>query len=150
MKKRLLILLLSFSPVLFAQDGRPVVAILPFESVDLNANEKQTIEKLVQSYISELGEFRLVTQSDREKALSEQEFAAVVNDPGQSRPSDPGTLGTAQFLLSGSIGTLGDERILTLEAVTIKTGEKKSVSSIHRSMSDLALGVRALVLLVFE
>lgn len=150
MVKRVLFLFLSLSSIASAQDSRPVVALLPFESVDTSAAEKKTVENLVQSYVSELGDFRLVTQADREKALSEQEFAAAVNDPSQNRASDANSLLTAHFLLSGSIGTLGDERVLTLEAVKVKTGEKKSVSSIYKSMSDLALGVRSLVLRVFE
>ena len=144
-------LFLCLAPPVFAQDTRPVVAILPFEATDISANEKKTIEKLVQSYITEMGDLRIVTPTDREKALTEQEFAALLNDPSQNRSSgDSGALLAANYLLYGSIGTLGEDRVLTLEVVKVKNSEKKSVSSIHKTMSDLALGVRALVLRVFE
>lgn len=145
--KRLLLMFIFSAAFASGQDARPIVAVLPFESSAVGEGETKTIESLVQSYVSELGDFRLVTPSDREKALSEQEFAALVNDPAQS---GAGALLAAQYLLSGRIGTIGEDRVLTLQAVKVKTGEKKIVSAIYRTMSELALGTRSLVLQVFE
>ncbi len=147
--KRVLIAMLLAAPFLHAEDARPVIAILPFESSVADSGETDAIEKLVQSYVSEIGDFRIVTPSDREKALSEQEFAAMVSAPEQTG-SRGNALVAAQYLLSGSIGVLGEERVLTLEALKVKTGEKKSVSSVHRNMSELVLGLRTLVMQVLE
>lgn len=145
--KRFILLLLACSTALAAQDTRPVVAVLPFEAIGTDSEETRTIEKLVQSYISQLPEFRIVSQEDRDKVLSEKEFQTAFSD-GIPSASLAGLL-SAQYLLSGSVGVIGEERVLTLQVTKIKTGEKRSVSIVRKSMSELALGTRALVLEAF-
>ncbi|HON13655.1 MAG TPA: hypothetical protein PK897_06005, partial [Treponema sp.] len=65
---------LTFLP-LWAQAQQPVLAVLPFSSPNDLQNEALQIEKLVQSYITELHLFRLVATADRDKILSEWEFS---------------------------------------------------------------------------
>jgi len=124
-----------------AQETKPVIVVLPFTGTSVNATEVSVIENLVQSYISELNDFRLVSEADRDKVLSEWEFSSS----DASKGSAIGKLLTADYLLYGTIGTVGDNKVLTLDVVKVQTGEKLSFSSINKSMSDLALGARALV-----
>ncbi len=132
-----------------AQSVRPVLSVLPFDYQGVGEDETKTIEKLVQSYISEFDVFRLIATSDRDRILSEREFAiSVQSDP--SSLSAIGDLLSADYLLNGSVGAVGDNRVITLSVIKVKTGEKKSLSSVHRSISELALGTRDLVARLFE
>ncbi len=132
-----------------AEEARPVVAIMPFTSAGVGSDETKTIENLVESYVSELDEFTLVAQEDRDLVLSEWEFA-VSTPTGASGAEKIGTLLAADYLLSGSVGAVGDNRVLSLEVVKVKTGEKRSVSAVHPSLSELALNARSVVRQVFS
>jgi TolB-like protein len=144
MKRILVVFFALFAPLvapLHAQDARLVVAVLPFQAVGVSAEETKTIENLVQSYVSELQEFRLIASADRDRILREQEFSAAVSESARI-----GDLLSANFLLSGNLGAISDERVLTLQVVKVLTGEKRSVSLTNRNMSELALATRSLVL----
>lgn len=135
---------LALSVAVSAQDARPIVAVLPFETAGTSQEETRTIEGLVQSYVSELQDFRLISTADRDRVLSEQEVSAALGDSAKI-----GSLLSANFLLAGSIGAIGDDRVLTIEVIKVSSGEKKSASSVHRSMSELALATRGLVQKIF-
>ena len=128
-----------------AQDQRPVVAILRFEALGVSENESKTIENLIQSYVSEFQDLRLVSQTDRDKVLVEQEFASVLNNPEQLA-----NLLSANFLLTGSVGAIGDDRVLSLDVIKVSSGEKKSISEIFKSINELALGTRTMTMRIFE
>ncbi|GEM_PF-1704261 len=150
-KARLAVLpLLVFSTVLAvlspAQETKPVIAVLPFTFSGIAQEEVRPIENLVQSYISETDAFRLTATADRDRVLSEWEFSAS----DVAKEAAIGKLLSADFLVSGSIGAVGDNRVLTLEIVKVTSGEKRSQSSINGSMSDLALGARDLVLKLLD
>lgn len=142
--KGLIVVFLVLSLTATAQDARPVVAVLPFEAAGTDPEETKTIEGLVQSYVSELQDFRLISTADRDRVLREQEISAALSDSAKI-----GSLLSAHFLLAGSVGALGDDRVLTIEVIKVATGEKRSASSVHRSMSELALATRGLVQRIF-
>lgn len=130
-----------------AQAERPVVAVLPFTGADFSENEARSIEHLVQSYVSELREFRLASVRDRDRVLGEWEYESAVS-PETSR--DAGALLKSDFLLAGTVAALDGQVALTLEIVKVRTGEKKSVSGLFRTLGEAALGSRSLVSQIFE
>lgn len=139
-------ILLIFIPLFLSAQELPVLGILPFESTDIQDDERQTIEYLIQSYVSRLEMFRLVRDSDRDKVLEELEFTLKSTDGTYTKA---GELLAADYLLSGAIGSLEDNWVLTLEVLKVKTGEKKSVSNVYKSMSELALDSHVLVRQLF-
>ena len=138
-------LVLSMVAIGHAQDQRPVIAILRFEALGVGENESRTVENLIQSYISEFQDLRLVNQTDRDKVLIEQEFASTLNNPEQLA-----NLLSANYLLTGSVGAIGDDRVLSLEVIKVSSGEKKSISEIFKSISELVLGARAVTMRLLE
>lgn len=137
---------LLFIPLALSAQELPVLGILPFESSEIQPDECQTIEYLIQSYVSRLEMFRLVRDSDRDKVLAELEFTLKSADGTYEKA---GELLAADYLLSGAIGSLEGNWVLTLEVLTVNSGEKKSVSNIYKSMSELALDSHALVRQLF-
>ncbi|GAB1481329.1 hypothetical protein MASR2M78_01440 [Treponema sp.] len=119
MKKAFLFLGLFLAlQFLSAQNNKHLVAILPFSQTDSGEAETRTLEHLIESYISEIEGIQLLQVKDSY---------------------------SADYLISGSLTSVGNNRVLNLEMVAVKSGEKRSVSAVHRSMSDLVLGTRALV-----
>ncbi|WP_304224863.1 hypothetical protein [Gracilinema caldarium] len=135
------VLFFNISLSIFAQKTLPVLAILPFTAPSELAHEGQQIEKLVQSYTTQLGLFRLVAPSDRDKILSEWEFSLNI-----SASQKIGDLLSADFLLQGNLGTLGSNYLLTLEVIKVKTGEKISFSSIEPDIDSLSANLKSLLL----
>lgn len=127
--------------------AQPVVAVLPLEATGISDDEADTIDALVQSYVSSVDGFRLVAAADRERILSELEFAVAAGDPAKPKAA---AFAAADFLLSASIRRVDATLVFTLEIIKVKTGEKKSYSGIYPNVSALLLDTRALVLRVFE
>jgi len=139
---------LTFLP-LWAQAQQPVLAVLPFSSPNDLQNEALQIEKLVQSYITELHLFRLVATADRDKILSEWEFSVNETLSDATNTRQLGNLLSADFLLQGTLGTLGNNYVMTLEVLKTKTGEKVSFSSIEPSVDMLSSNLKTLLAKTF-
>lgn len=102
------------------------------------------LERLVNSYVSELKAFRVIDAQGQEMALSETETA--LNLGAAAAASVPLT---ADFILGGAIGKIGDLYIFTLENTKVSSGEKLSVSDTAHSISDIVLRARSLTRSLF-
>ncbi len=126
------IITISFRIV--AQETLPVLAVLPFTAPPELSQQAQTIEKLVESCISQWNTVRLIDPSDRDVVLKEREFAyssvAQVNQ-------ELGTMLHADYLVGGSLGTLGSSIVITFEIINVQTSEKRSFSTIDLSFEAI-------------
>lgn len=139
-----IILLASALARAFAQPAQPVLRIAPFESSGMSPSEASMMERLVSSYVAELRRFRLIDASGQDLALSETETALSLGAPVQ------GALPlSADYILSGAIGRLGDLFMLTVDITKVSTGEKLSVSDTAASVSDIVLRARTLTRSLF-
>uniref|UniRef100_A0A7C3E697 Uncharacterized protein n=1 Tax=Gracilinema caldarium TaxID=215591 RepID=A0A7C3E697_9SPIR len=132
-----------------AQVKQPVLAVLPFSASQELRNEGLQIEKLVQSYITELDLFKLIATNDRDRLLSEWEFSVNDSLTDASNTQKLGNLLSADFLLQGNLGVLGSSYILTLEVIKVKTGEKISFSSIEPNLDILSTNLKTLIAKTF-
>jgi hypothetical protein len=135
---------LAFCALLSSQGVKPVVRIAAFSGDALTRSELATLEKLVAGYIVEMQAFRVVDDKGQDLALREAETTlanggVVVIDPI-----------AADFIVSGDVSKLGDELVITLETIKVKTGEKKTVTERVASLNDLVLTLRALTRRLFE
>lgn len=139
-----IILLASALARAAAQPAQPVLRIAPFESSGMSPSEASMMERLVSSYVAELRRFRLIDASGQDLALSETETALSLGASVQgSLPL------SADYVLSGAIGRLGDLYMLTIDITKVATGEKLSVSDTAASVSDIVLRARTLTRSLF-
>jgi hypothetical protein len=136
------LLLASFA--VFGQTRQAVVRVSPFTGSGVDSSEASMLERLIVSYIVELETFRVIDTQGQEMALSETEAALSLGST--STASLPLT---ADYIVTGSLGKLGDIFVLSLENTKVATGEKKSVSDTATSMSDLVIGARSLTRTLF-
>jgi hypothetical protein len=99
---------------------------MPFFIESIGQEEARLIESLVQSYLTDMGEVVLPSDSP-----------AVHQRRALSRRPD--------YILSGSITLDQDSRILMLEIIKTDTGDTSYYSSIHKTTSDMVLKIRSLV-----
>jgi hypothetical protein len=106
-----------------AQENKALVQLMPFSIQGLGRDEAEILEALIQSYIVDLGD--------------NSPYRAVANPPA-------GTI-NPDYIITGSISLVNDERVLKLELVNTQTGDVMQFTSNHKTASDLALKSRSLV-----
>ena len=124
---------------------QPVVKVATFTGDGLNTAELLTLERLVSSYVVEMRAFKVIDDSGRDLALNELEaslaMGATVTGP---------TVLTADFILSGNVGRLGDRYIVTIQNTRVSSGEQLSVSETVDSVNDIVLRIRSLTFNLFQ
>jgi hypothetical protein len=115
--------------LLYSQEGKPLIGIMPFTVQGIRTDEAGIVESLIKSYVEELG---------NEVVLLEPAFTA-------GAAYDSGLFRLPQYIFSGSIIREGENRTLLLELHTQTTGERVLYSSTHKTLSDLVLNARSLV-----
>ncbi|MDR2758132.1 MAG: hypothetical protein LBB78_01990 [Spirochaetaceae bacterium] len=123
-----------FSPLLYSQESKPLVAIMPFTVQGIPIDEAGIIVSLIQSYMGDLGNDVIFPDS------SFNTDTAYNSGPFRS----------PEYILSGSIIREGENRILVLEFYNQSTDERVLYTSIHKTLSDLALKARSLVVSAFD
>ncbi len=106
---RICVLFISviFSTFLSAQEGAPAVAVLDFEPKGLPGYEAETLTERLRSEIANTKAVRLTDRKLLEKILNEQglQQSGCTTD---ECAAEVGQLLGAQYMISGSIGKLGD------------------------------------------
>ncbi|MFP3089099.1 hypothetical protein LQZ21_02090 [Treponema sp. TIM-1] len=123
-----------FPPLLYSQNVKPLVAIMPFTVQGIPIDEAGLIESLIKSYMGDLGTDVVFLDS------------AISMDTTYSS----GLFRSPEYILSGSILREGENRILMLEFYKQSTGDRVLYTSVHKTLSDLALKTRSLVVSAFD
>jgi len=120
-----------------------VVRVKEFAGSALGKGELSSIERLIVSYVVELKVFRVIDSVGQDLALAESETALQAGNTATVSPL------SADFILTGTVGKIGDFFVLSLENVKVSSGEKVSVSDTAMSVNDLVLKARALTRSLF-
>lgn len=135
------LLLVSYG---FGQTRQAIVRIAPFTGTGIASSEASMLEKLVGSYVVELKTFRVIDAQGQDSALRETEMALGL---GSSPASEPPLI--ADYIVSGTIGKIGDIFVFSLDNTRVSSGEKLSVSDTAQSISDIVLRSRNLTWTLF-
>jgi hypothetical protein len=128
----------------FCQQRHAVLRVNPFTASGVGTSEAAMLERLIVSFITELKQFRIVDAQGQEMALSETESALSLGaSTSASLPL------TADYIVTGALGRIGEVFIVTLENTKVSSGEKISVSDTASSISDLVLRSKELTLSLF-
>ena len=132
-KNSLVYTLLAFLTTTFvvAQDTRPTVAILDFEGQGISVQEVQTLTERMRSEIGATNAVRLIERKAIESIMAEQGLAqsGCVSD---ECAAEVGQLLGVQFMVSGTIGKLGDSFTIDVKMFSVETGAtERSVNATH-------------------
>ena len=117
---------LVFTAVAFSQ---PSVAVLDFAANGLPEYEVETLVERLRSELPNTGAVRLVDRKMLENILKEQglQQSGCTTDECSAQI---GELLGAQFMISGSIGKLGDSFTVDMKMVSVTTGAAESAKSL--------------------
>ena len=133
MKDTLAYTLLTFLIVasVQAQDSRPTVAILDFEGQGISVQEVQTLTERMRSEIGATNAVRLIERKAIESIMAEQGLAQS-GCVSEECAAEVGQLLGVQFMISGTIGKLGDTFTIDVKMFSVETGAtERSVNATH-------------------
>lgn len=141
MKRRFLIIiiLLLVSISLFSQEQQFVIKIAKFTSDILSNEELTTLEKIVASYVAELGKFRIIDARGQEIALTEIESSLAAGN------SVVPQLLTPHYVITLHIGKLTEKYAITIDIVKTVTGEKKTKTEVVTSLNEVLITIRPML-----
>ena len=150
MKNSLIYLLLACFTIstVWAQDTRPTVAILDFEGQGISVQEVQTLTERMRSEIGTTNAVRLIERKAIESIMAEQGLAqsGCVSD---ECAAEVGQLLGVQFMVSGTIGKLGDSFTIDVKMFSVETGAtERSVNATHEG--DIAGLLTEMQILAWE
>ena len=114
-------LFILFISNIIAQDPPPAVAVLDFEAKGIPVYEVETLTERLRSEIAKTKAIRLTDRKLLEKILQEQglQQSGCTTD---ECAAEVGQLLGAQFMISGSIGKLGNTYTVDTKMVSVTTG----------------------------
>ena len=120
---------LLFSALIFSQNDAPSVAVLDFEANGIPDYEAETLTERLRSEIANTKAFRITDRKLLDKILNEQALqqSGCTTDECSA---EIGQLLGAQFMISGSIGKLGDTFTVESKLVSVSTGAAERTKSI--------------------
>ena len=119
---RILIILIFSIQLLLAQAVKPTVAILDFEGQDVSDAEVQILTERMRTEIGNTNAVRLIDRKAVEKIMEEQSFQQT-GCTSDECASEVGQLLGVQFMVSGSIGRMGDSYAIDAKMFSVETGE---------------------------
>ena len=124
-----LVLTLFIFPCLIAQDGPPSVAVLDFEANGIPDYEAETLTERLRSEIANTKAFRITDRKLLDKIINEQALqqSGCTTDECSA---EIGQLLGAQYMISGSIGKLGETYTVDSKLVSVSTGAAERTKSI--------------------
>ena len=106
---------------IFAQNGAPSVAVLDFEANGIPGYEAETLTERLRSEIANTKAFRITDRKLLDKIINEQALQQSGCTTDECA-AEVGQLLGAQYMISGSIGKLGDTFTVDIKLVSVTTG----------------------------
>ena len=124
--------LMFFISLLIGQNTKPTVAILNFEGQGVSASEVQTLSERMRTEIGNTNAVRLIERKAVEKIMMEQglQQSGCTTD---ECAAEVGQLLGVQFMISGSIGMMGNSYTIDCKMFSVETGEiVRTKSATHK------------------
>jgi len=139
-KKAIFIVLLVFLVLAMAgaqEDTRKTVTILDFKTSNIKEDEMRVFVDYVTSHIVSTGLFRVIDREQREVMLDEINFS-YSGAADEKAQLEIGKVLSADMIILGSLGRVGDRYLLNIKLVAVQTGETLNSSSMaYNSLNDL-------------
>ena len=122
MNYKVLFSLLVFVYMTMAQNSKSTVAILDFDGQDVSSSEVKTLTERMRTEIGNTNAIRLIERKAVEKIIEEQglQQSGCTTD---ECAVEVGQLLGVQFMISGSIGKMGDSYTIDVKMFSVESGE---------------------------
>jgi hypothetical protein len=129
----------------YARDNNTIITVLDFDASGISKFDVKVFVDYLTSQIVETNKYIVIDRMEREAILDEIEFSNQ-DCADEKCQLEIGKLLSANQLILGSMGKVGNRYILNIRIVAVETGEtQRSVSERYNSISELVDGSRLLV-----
>jgi hypothetical protein len=121
----------------FAKDNKPIISVLDFDASGISSSEARVIVDFITSHIVETDKYIVIDRMQREANLEEIEFS-YQDCSDEECQIEIGRLLSANQIVIGSLGKVGNRYILNIRLILVETGETlRSVSEKYSNIDSL-------------
>lgn len=154
LKKAVFLLLFILFPLHFglAQDDyTPVITVFDFELNGLSEAEGKIFIDYLSYHVSNVDGYRFIDRSQREAILEEMAFSLSGNCSEEECQLEIGKMLAADFIIVGSLGSLGNRYLLNTRLIKVETSEtEESASEKYSSIDELVDDSERLIKVLFN
>jgi hypothetical protein len=136
--KRLIAPILLFAAALsLSAQAKPIITVLDLKTDGISVNEMHSVISLLSSALFKTGRYIVIDVTQRETLLKELEFSSS-GCSDESCQLQVGRLLSAQLIVVGNIGKLGNKVVLSVKVLETETAATKSTADgIYADMDAL-------------
>lgn len=146
-KYPILVVCLLFCLSVLHSEEKPIVTVMDFETSNISAGDMKLIISLISSHLFQADQFTVIDVAQRDTILEEIKFS-LSGCSDESCQIEIGKLLSAEFIIVGSIGKLGNRYALSMRLLDVSTS--KTMNTADGVFADIDLLVEGLEPLVFS
>ena len=118
-----MLIVINYSKI-YSQDKKPVIAVMDIDAKGekVSKDDAHTIADFLRTDLANTGTFSVVERSRMKDVLKEQEFSSSGLTETE-KATRAGKLLNCDFIIAGTLSSLGDKFFLNVRVVNVKTGE---------------------------
>ena len=131
MKKYLVLccILICLLPAIGFAQVKPLIAVLPFESIEVSASISRIISTLFETNLVNTGEYEVLSQNERDQILSAQK-ESLQGCTDEACAIEIGQLLAAEQIIIGTVAALGTKFIINAKIIDVTTSKTLGADSI--------------------
>ena len=136
-RKIIAILIVLFSSTLLFSEEKKVITVLEFSVNNVSENDMISITSFLAAALFDTGKYRVIDASQRNAILEELSFSAS-GCVDESCQLEIGKLLSAEMIVVGNIGLLGDRYMLSAKILETETSDTVSIAKgIYADLNEL-------------
>ena len=116
------VLLLVSASLLSAQAARPLIAVLPFQAIEVAASTAQIIATLFETNLVNTDAYTVLSQNERQQILAAQE-ESLSDCSDEACAVEIGKLLSAEQVIMGTVAALGKKLIINAKIIDVQTSK---------------------------
>ena len=129
-----------------AQARKPLIAVLPFQAIEVAASTAQIIATLFETNLVNTNAYTVLSQNERQQILSAQE-ASVSDCTDEACAVEIGKLLASEQIIMGTVAALGKKLIINAKIIDVETSKTLAAGNISAaSIEELDIACEQLTI----
>lgn len=144
------VLLFVSAHLLPAQAEKPLIAVLPFQAIEVSASTAQIIATLFETNLVNTDAYTVLSQNERQQILDAQE-EAVSDCTDEACAVEIGKLLAAEQIIMGTVAALGKKLIINAKIIDVESSKTLAAGNQSaNSIEELDIACEKLTVLLVE
>lgn len=122
---------------LYADEGKPIITVLDFEANNISTADMKSITTFLAAALFDTGSYTVIDTAQRDNILKELEFS-LSGCTDESCQLEVGKMLSAELIVVGNIGKIGDRIIITCKILETETTETvQTAKGVYEDVTQL-------------